>query len=33
MHAGYVLYCGNESLSFGDGIACLPTSALWTSTA
>lgn len=31
MHAGYVLYCGDESLSFGDGIGCLPVSALWTS--
>jgi hypothetical protein len=33
MLAGYVLYCGDESLSFGDGITCLPVSALWTSTA
>jgi predicted AAA+ superfamily ATPase len=30
MRAGYVLYCGDESLSFGDGLACLPVSALWT---
>lgn len=30
MHAGYVLYCGTESLSFGDGLGCLPISALWT---
>jgi hypothetical protein len=30
MHAGYILYCGDESLSFGDGIGCLPLSALWT---
>lgn len=30
MHAGYVLYCGDESFSFGDGIGCLPISALWT---
>jgi uncharacterized protein len=30
MHAGYVLYCGDESLSFGNGIGCLPISALWT---
>jgi uncharacterized protein len=30
MQAGYVLYCGNESLSFGDGISSLPISALWT---
>jgi hypothetical protein len=31
--AGYVLYCGNDSLSFGDGLACLPISALWTTDA
>lgn len=30
MHAGYVLYCGDESFSFGGGIGCLPVSALWT---
>ena len=30
MHAGYVLYCGTESLSFGDGLGCLPVSSLWT---
>jgi uncharacterized protein len=28
--AGFVLYCGTESLSFGDGLTCLPISALWT---
>jgi predicted AAA+ superfamily ATPase len=28
--AGFVLYCGVESLSFGDGLTCLPISALWT---
>jgi predicted AAA+ superfamily ATPase len=28
--AGFVLYCGNESLSFGDGMVALPISALWT---
>ena len=28
--AGFVLYCGTESLSFGDDLACLPISALWT---
>jgi uncharacterized protein len=28
--AGFVLYCGNESLSFGDKMAALPMSALWT---
>jgi uncharacterized protein len=27
--AGFVLYCGAESLSFGDGLTCLPISALW----
>ncbi|MDN3358212.1 ATP-binding protein [Actinomadura sp. DC4] len=31
-HAGFVLYCGTESLSFGDGLTCLPISALWTAT-
>jgi predicted AAA+ superfamily ATPase len=31
--AGFVLYCGTESLSFGDDLACLPISALWTSAA
>jgi uncharacterized protein len=31
--AGFVLYCGAESLSFGDGLACLPVSALWTTAA
>lgn len=30
MHAGYILYCGTESLSFGDGLGCLPISTLWT---
>lgn len=28
--AGFVLYSGEESLPFGDGLACLPISALWT---
>src|SRR3569833_1700328 len=28
--AGFVLYCGAESRSFGDGLTCLPISALWT---
>jgi predicted AAA+ superfamily ATPase len=28
--AGYVLYCGSESLPFGDRLSCLPMSALWT---
>ena len=28
--AGFVLYCGDESLSFGDGLVALPISALWT---
>jgi hypothetical protein len=27
--AGFVLYCGDESLSFGDQLACLPIAALW----
>jgi predicted AAA+ superfamily ATPase len=31
--AGFVLYCGDASLSFGDGLACLPISALWTTPA
>jgi len=31
--AGFVLYCGTESLSFGDGLTCLPVSALWTTPA
>jgi len=31
--AGFVLYCGAESLSFGDGLTCLPISALWTTEA
>lgn len=30
---GFVLYCGSESLSSGEGLACLPVSALWTSRA
>jgi hypothetical protein len=30
--AGFVLYCGTESLGFGDRLACLPISALWTTT-
>lgn len=30
-HAGFVLYTGRESFSFGDGMTCLPISALWTS--
>lgn len=28
--AGVVLYCGNQQLSFGSDLACLPISALWT---
>jgi predicted AAA+ superfamily ATPase len=31
--AGFVLYCGPETYSFGDGLACLPISALWTTVA
>ncbi|MGQ0776128.1 MAG: ATP-binding protein [Pseudonocardiales bacterium] len=30
---GFVLYCGVESLAFGDGLTCLPISALWTTSA
>jgi len=29
-HAGFVLYCGNQQLPFGNGLSCLPISALWT---
>lgn len=29
-HAGFVLYSGDQQLSFGDGLSCLPISALWT---
>ncbi|WP_435593365.1 DUF4143 domain-containing protein [Nocardia sp. bgisy118] len=29
-HAGFVLYCGDQQLPFGDGLSCLPISALWT---
>jgi predicted AAA+ superfamily ATPase len=28
--AGFVLYCGQDRLSFGGGLGCLPISALWT---
>lgn len=28
--AGFVLHCGPQRLSFGDRLACLPISALWT---
>lgn len=31
--AGFVLYCGVQSLAFGDGLTCLPVSALWTTSA
>jgi len=31
--AGFVLYCGAQSLAFGDGLTCLPISALWTTSA
>ncbi|MGI8816722.1 MAG: ATP-binding protein [Pseudonocardia sp.] len=31
-HAGFVLYCGSQQLSFGDKLSCLPMSALWTTT-
>jgi hypothetical protein len=33
LRAGFVLYCGDESLSFGDGMVALPISALWTTPA
>nr|WP_217998076.1 ATP-binding protein [Nocardia paucivorans] len=29
-HAGFVLYCGDQQLPFGEGLSCLPISALWT---
>jgi hypothetical protein len=28
--AGFVLYCGDDSLSFGNDMVALPISALWT---
>ncbi len=31
--AGFVLYAGTESLAFGNGLACLPISILWTAEA
>ncbi|MGH3646553.1 MAG: ATP-binding protein [Micromonosporaceae bacterium] len=31
--AGFVLYCGEESLSFGQNLTCLPISTLWTTAA
>ncbi len=31
--AGFVLYCGDQRLPFGDQLACLPISALWTTAA
>jgi predicted AAA+ superfamily ATPase len=31
--AGFVLYCGTESLSVGNAVTCLPISALWTTSA
>ncbi|MFR9750920.1 ATP-binding protein [Nocardia sp. 004] len=27
--AGFVLYCGDQQLPFGEGLSCLPISALW----
>lgn len=27
-HAGFVLYCGDQQLPFGEGLSCLPISAL-----
>ncbi len=32
-HAGFVLYCGDQQLPFGDGVSCIPISALWTTPA
>ncbi|APA96444.1 DUF4143 domain-containing protein [Nocardia seriolae] len=32
-HAGYVLYCGDQQLPFGDRLACLPISTLWSTPA
>lgn len=29
--AGFVLYCGTQQLAFGEGLGCLPISALWAS--
>ncbi|MCY3383522.1 hypothetical protein ECD64_15170, partial [Acinetobacter baumannii] len=29
-HAGYVLYCGDQQLPFGERLSCVPISALWT---
>ncbi|MEV6658867.1 ATP-binding protein [Nocardia fluminea] len=29
-HAGFVVYCGDQQLPFGDGMSGIPTSALWT---
>jgi uncharacterized protein len=31
--AGIVLYCGTQTLPFGDGLSCMPMSALWTTSA
>jgi predicted AAA+ superfamily ATPase len=31
--AGVVVYCGTQTLSFGDRLACVPISALWTTPA
>ncbi|OXM49596.1 hypothetical protein CFP75_18610 [Amycolatopsis alba DSM 44262] len=30
LRAGFVLYCGDQQLPFGDNLACFPISALWT---
>ncbi|APE33174.1 hypothetical protein BOX37_03445 [Nocardia mangyaensis] len=29
-HAGFVAYCGDRQLPFGDGMSGVPISALWT---
>ncbi|MEV0333188.1 ATP-binding protein [Nocardia sp. NPDC050717] len=32
-HAGFVVYCGDQQLPFGDGLSGIPISALWTTPA
>jgi predicted AAA+ superfamily ATPase len=32
-HAGIVLYCGTQTLPFGERLACMPMSALWNTAA
>ncbi|GEM35144.1 hypothetical protein NN3_61510 [Nocardia neocaledoniensis NBRC 108232] len=33
LHAGLVVYCGDQQLPFGDGLSAIPISALWTTPA